>query len=133
MGKQIGTILLTTLLALLVWVWAEGESLNEERVTTPLKIVQGELMSVEVVDPNWRGSVMVRIHGSTSSLAAARKELLRVPLELQPGLGGMPATPGEHTLDMRAIIREQPTLDRMGVSLVEVEPALLRVRVRDKR
>lgn len=128
-----GTILLTTLLALLVWVWAEGESLSEERVTTPLVVGGTAQLNAEVIDPNWRGSVMVRMHGSTASLAAARKELLRSPLELPLGLGGMPATAGDHTLDLLSVIRAQPSMDRLGVSVVEVEPSRLRVRIREKK
>jgi hypothetical protein len=133
MIEKIGTFALVTFLTVLVWIWAEHESLSEERITAQVELIASPVIHPpQVQDQTWKGAVLVRLRGSNASLAEARRVLLGSALKLEPGVGGMPATAGEHTLDLRRCLRECPDLSSIGVALVETEPSTLRVRLTSK-
>ena len=133
MIEKIGTFALVTFLTVLIWIWAEHESLSEERITAQIELVASpKIHPPQVVDQTWKGAVAVRLRGSNASLAEARRILLTSAVKLEPGVGAMPGTAGEQTLDLRRCLRESPDLKSIGVVLVDTDPMTLRVRLTGK-
>lgn len=142
--RTIETVAVVSLVTVLIWLWAETESLTTQPVVARVQLVQPS-GPVEGGDPggggaagwpapavlepsDWDGSVRVVLAGSGPGVEAVARELgqpLRVSLV---GLG-VPNAAGVHTADLRRAIEKLADVRRWGVSIVEVEPASLRVRV----
>lgn len=124
MWATLKTILLVSLVTLLVWLWAEAESLSTELISPRIEVVGGSDLLVRSGDETWTGVAQVRARGA--KLAVERlQELLRQPVRFTPGVGGVPAQPGSHTLDLRAALRDHPAWAKLGVTIDEVSPPSL--------
>ncbi len=117
---------LVTAVTLLVWVWAEGESLRRESVTAPIQLTGRSDLVVKAEDA-FGGSVLVELEGSNLAVSEASGFLLGSTLELKPGEGAVPAEPGTHTLTLRTVLREHPELRTRGVAITGVEPPRLTI------
>jgi hypothetical protein len=126
MWSMLKTLVMVGVVTLLIWLWAEAESLSSQVVSPRLEIIGGPDLSARLGDDAWTGAVRVRVRGA--KLAMERlQQLLAQPLRLTPGVGTVPAAAGEHALDLRAALREHPELARLGVTIDEVEPASARL------
>ncbi len=125
------TAALTTLMAVLIWVWAEGESVSRVSITCRVELQAdpaGDLV-YRSDDPEWRGNVTFQVEGSAAGIAAAR-ELRGQTLRLTAGLAGMPVEPGPNRVArLREAIAAIPELSRLGVVVVSCEPSEVPVRV----
>src|SRR5690606_5864016 len=117
---------LVTLVTLLVWVWAEGESLRREALTVPITIAERPDLVVEI-ESTFAGSVLLEMEGSNLAVSEARAFRRASGLELKPGEGAMPAEAGTHTLTMRTVLREHPELRARAVAIAGVEPSRLTI------
>lgn len=124
-------ILLVTALTALVWVFAEAESVRSRTVRFDLSF-EAEPSSrqfIRVEDKSqWTGRVAVGIEGSVTALDAIER-LTRSTLKIAPTSEGIPADPGEHTLDLKTILRAHPLLRAQGVTIESVDPPSVRVEV----
>ena len=123
MGK-VKTAILVTFFTVLIWVLAEGESLQTKRtladVTFPT--TTSESYTVRVADPMaWRGGVELLVEGPTASLEGL-EQALRRPITLEPGMAGVPRESGERVLDLREALREHPWFRSRGVTVLSAEP-----------
>lgn len=122
---------LALLIAVLLWVFAEGESLASRVVTVNIAIAQDATSDVIIRpdDPEFRGTARLRLEGSSRSIdlaAAAVGSRLR----LAPGLPGVPTEPGQRrVLDLRDAISAMPELKGLGSSVAEIEPRQVLVTV----
>lgn len=123
---------LVTLITLLIWTWAERESLRDSRIDGRIEVVPAESREVSVrpADPQWRGSVRISLKGSNAAIDAASR-VLTSTVRLTPGIGGVPAASGEQVIDLREALREHADLRRLGVTITEVEPASMRVIIEE--
>ncbi|MBK7406329.1 MAG: hypothetical protein IPJ41_17420 [Phycisphaerales bacterium] len=129
------TFLLVTFVTILIWAFAEGESLQTKRTVAEIEFppVSGGTYAVRLPDdPNWRGRVELLVEGSTASLDSL-DTVLRRPLKLAPGMEGVPRDSGEHVLDIRQVLRNHPDFRTRGVSVVAAEPPTVRVTVDELR
>jgi hypothetical protein len=127
------TAILVTVIALLIWAFAEGESLQTQRTIAELEVPSRTdgLWAAEVLEgQGWRGRVEVVLEGPTASLDVL-DSVLRRPLRLEPGDEGLPRRTGEFTVDLRMALRAHPELRARGVTVVSAEPAALAVRVQE--
>jgi hypothetical protein len=126
-------IIVVTSLTVLVWLFAEGESLRTVQVQTDM-IMTSEPASGRVIDltePGYgssRATVLVEVEGSNAATDAAER-ILRKPLKIIPGVAGVPLEKGEHTLSLREVVRQHPEVRGRGVTIKRVEPATLRVYI----
>lgn len=131
MLTHLKTAILVTLVTILIWVFAEAESLTSRSVPAQVT-VESEPDSdlvVEVLDgQGWQKRADVVFEGSTAAVAEAEAALRR-PVRLRPGMEGVPATPGEQTLDLFTAMRAWPEVRTKGVTIVRVDPPNLRIRV----
>ncbi|MBX3403316.1 MAG: hypothetical protein KF699_07895 [Phycisphaeraceae bacterium] len=125
------TVALTTLMAALIWVWAEGESVSRVSIACRVELQAdpfGDLV-YRSDDPEWRGNITFQVEGSAAGIAAAR-ELRGQTLRLTAGLAGMPVEPGPNRVArLREAIAAIPELSRLGVVVVSCEPSEVPVRV----
>lgn len=130
MIERIKTITLVSVITILVWVFAEAESLQRRDVRFTLQFVS-EAASERAIqaDDSFRGSITVGFSGSASAFVPA-EELSRVgPLTLAIGSPGIPSTPGEYVVSLRDALRADPALRKLGLTVERVEPATVRVHV----
>ncbi len=130
MGK-VKTGILVTLFTTLIWVFAEGQSLQTKRTEAEVEFptISGEAYAVRVVaDQGWRGKVELQVEGSASSLDGLESSL-RQGLALTPGMEGVPRESGEHTVDLKRALRGHPEFQSRGVTVLSAEPAIVRVAV----
>jgi hypothetical protein len=129
MASTIRTALLVTIIALLIWVWSEGESLKDLSVSPRVTFVEEAPDLVIETGPEWRGLVQVRLKGSTLAIDQA-EDLLSAPLRLWPGQPGVPAEAGEgRVVDLAKAVREIPEIKDLGVTVTDVDPPTVVVRI----
>src|SRR6185503_14008681 len=132
MGARIRTILLVTIVTLLIWVWAEGESLTTQTLNPRISFVgptptgsPGDEAPELIVRPTteaWRGTVRIRLEGSTIAIKAA-EDALAQPVKLRPGQPGVPSDAGETKIvDLTDALRSYPALTQTGVTVVDADP-----------
>lgn len=124
--SAIQTFLLVSAITLLVWLWAEAESLTSSQATPRVELSAAVDLDARVVEAGWMGAARVKLRGSRSAVNAAER-LLAAPLVLATGIGGVPATPGSHALDLRDCLRQHPEVRKLGIAIDEVEPTILRI------
>lgn len=129
MLARLKTCGLVTLIAALIWLWAEAESLKAGSATTRVVFVRTPDTAVRVTDSPSRETVTarVRLEGSTSAIDEAQR-LLASQVELTPGVGGVPGAPGG-TTNLLEALRESRELARTGVTIISVEPATVTLMV----
>jgi hypothetical protein len=128
MVERLKTFATVAVATLLIWVWAEAESVTTQEVRPRVEFVSAPDRSVTIVQPEWTGTVSVRLRGSTAGIDRAQR-VLAAPIKLVGGSGGVPTDPGDYTVDLVPALRAYPELRRLGVSVDETEPASVRVKV----
>ena len=113
--QEIWTIVLVTLVTVLIWVWAAGETRERK---DPLNAT----IHFTVPDPeNWvirpeQQSVVLVIEGSQLALRRAQ-ELLSDPLEIS-----VAATAGRQTINIPERVRQHDELRATHISIISVDP-----------
>jgi hypothetical protein len=135
MWERLKVIGIVTLMTLLIWLWAETESLQTSQLAARVRIQEtrsplpGLPPAAEVVDPpEWNGLVKLTIGGSNAGIRGAQRDLdgerFISVTELGIGIG-----PGERVIDLATYFRELPALARRGIIVTSVDPPTLRVRM----
>ncbi len=122
------TFVVVSLVSVLIWIVAEGESLSIERVEVVVRLIadseegEGEAVAMRpVAEDGWTGRVIVELEGATAEVSRLR-ERLREPIGLSPGDAGVPVDPGRHTLDIADALRQSDAFEGSGVAISAVEP-----------
>ncbi|MCC6284920.1 MAG: hypothetical protein IT439_06395 [Phycisphaerales bacterium] len=128
-GSRVWTIVLVTLVTLLVWAFAEGESLRSDtRQNVRLRVTATPDLTVSLTGSEWTGVIRtLRVQGPSTSIA---KVLDRVSggIEIVPGRD-VSGDPGESTINLREVLSRHPDFAGTGVRVQEVEPATLALAV----
>lgn len=124
--------LVALVVAVLIWVWAEGESLTS-RQTDPIQVIfpveASNDLVIRPIDPKWKGTVRIRLEGAVRVLDRAAGQLGR-EIRLTPELEGMPRAPVDRVdIDLEKVIRGLPALAGASGAVAEVEPAKVTVTV----
>jgi hypothetical protein len=130
MSAKIRTAILVSLVTVLIWLWAEGESLDTETFNPSVMFVQNEGGDM-LIEPyeRWAGSVRVRVQGSKRALTDAKRDLSS-EIRLKIGDRGMPTQPGDQQIvDLAQAIQSLPSVGGQGLSVQEVTPANAVVRI----
>ncbi|GJQ30059.1 MAG: hypothetical protein HBSAPP03_19430 [Phycisphaerae bacterium] len=138
MRTQVRAILTALVLAVLVWVYAEAESLRSQDVSLEL-VIEGSSeppRAVEVGDgaggwlfPGSAVRLTVSIEGSTGAVDALTRRGQGRVVHVAPGSGGVPTAPGAYTLDLRDVLRLQHDFKDSGLTIRKVEPASVSITV----
>lgn len=124
------TLIVVTLVSVLIWIVAEGESVSRERVETSIRLIDGDGgVMIRPLDPTqWNGRLLVALEGSTTEVSNL-SDRLRETMNFRPGDPGVPTEPGRHVLDIAEILRGSRAFEGSGVTLVSVEPESVGVMV----
>jgi hypothetical protein len=125
---------------LLIWVFAEAESLRSLNVPTSFAIrpPTDQRQVVDAVDdagqpiPDGGASRRrtVSIEGPAAAIQRA-ENILREGITLTPGMGEFASSRGSRELDLAAVLRSYPPLQGLGVTIKSVDPPRIRVAVDD--
>lgn len=121
---------LVTIVAVLIWTYAEGRSLQMKPVSFLLGVgaPEGAGRIVQVLDEGWSGRAEVTLKGAAAAVDTL-SELLRGPVRLTAG-AGLPLEPGTHVVSLKdALLAEYPAFREHGVSITTADPANIRVRI----
>lgn len=124
--------LVALVVAVLIWIWAEGESLTSRQtdaiqVTFPVE--PSNDLVVRPIDPKWKGTVRIRLEGAVRVLDRAAGQIGR-EIRLTPDLDGMPHAPVDRVdVDLEKVIRGLPALAGAAGAVAEVEPSKVTVTV----
>ncbi len=126
------TVLVAVCVAMLIWVWAEGESVSRERI--PLLVRFASDAASEYIyrpeDPAWSGAVTIEVEGTPSTIAEAR-DLRGKELRLFAGLDGMPVEVGlAKAARLSEAIPSLAELRKLKIVVVSVDPPYATVEVR---
>lgn len=117
--------LVATVVTLLIWSWAYDATRSSGDATGKLS-VRAPAASALFVEPATAMNVTVQFSGPRSAIRAAQ-QVIGAGVELTAGSAGVPSDPGEHTLDLAAILALRPELQAVRVDATS--PATIRIRV----
>ena len=129
-GVSAKEILAVIVVTTLIWLYAEAESVATTSVETFVRISapEGADRVVSPTDPSWTGAISIRLQGARGSIDSAKTSLAR-GVNLALGAGGIPARPGQHSINLQSAIQNAALRDHTGVVVENVEPSTLTVDV----
>ncbi len=133
MWGHIRTIFVVTIVAALVWVFAEADTLREQKaqVALSLRVPPGEALMMEspaASGPLNSVPVEVTLEGSAAQLERVLP-VLRSEVIISPGIEGVPKAPGSYDMDIARVLRSLPLLADAGVGVKQSDPAVIALRV----
>ncbi len=120
MRNHILAIVLITFLTGVVWLFAETESLGEDRPTGRLRF-EGQAGELLVNAGEFDGNISLVLRGSRGAIQRARS-ILDATLILRPGDPGMPDAEGASQVGLLSLLSQHPELSRTGVIVESVRP-----------
>ncbi len=118
------TLTLVTVVTLLIWAFAEVQSLRSEVLTATVLIEPGaESRMVRILDDGWNASVKIQVEGANAAVDDVQERLVstvNVPA---------PQETGQHTIDLRDVLRQSDAFAKTGVTIAEIDPPTLRIEV----
>ncbi|MEM7755218.1 MAG: hypothetical protein AAF297_06240 [Planctomycetota bacterium] len=132
MMRIVRTAVVVVVVTLLVWAFAESESLRSQTLPVGLRLAAADdrLISApegEADGPGWSGPVSLTIDGSASAIDAFRDAVGR-GLEFRLG-EEVPTIEGEGTIDLAVAFARHEAVRTSGVTIADVDPPTLGVRV----
>src|SRR5262249_28674104 len=129
MKPNFKTLGLVTIVAVLIWFWAEGESLSSLVINPRVALSDDENVLVFTPDASFRATVRVPPEGSTTALGRAER-WPAAKSKLRPAHPGVPIEPGERqAVNLVEAVGAIPEIVTSGLSVVDVDPPNLVVRV----
>jgi len=129
MLKHLSTLLVVTVVSALIWVFAEAETLRTRDQPVEL-LFEAEPGTERVIDvaegglavgmPGQIVRCVVSIEGTASALDEMER-IARRPLRVDPA-SILIRAPGEYTIELREVLRDQPDLRHRGVTVKRIEP-----------
>ncbi len=122
-------VLVVTLFALVLWIFAESESLGEYSSLASVRFTPGDSAARLIApDPSFDGTVTIDLVGSKAAISRSEAALAG-GIRLEPGMPGIPASDGRHTVSLIRAIQDYAPLKRTGVRIASVTPQAVEVQV----
>jgi hypothetical protein len=138
MWNFIKTFVLVSLVTVVIWVFAESESLSTAEVRSveiSMLPAPGAKQMVELAQdsPAVHGNIVrvdMLLEGPTAALEVAQR-VLRNPIAVNPGVEGFSIEPGRHIVDLQTVLRNHPDLKlgSSGVSIKNISPETVDVTI----
>ena len=125
--ERIVTILTVTLVTLLIWMWAAGETRRTEREFASLSFIPPTEGSLRIT-PSEIANVEFEIRGPQRAIAKAT-ERFRTLISIPVGAYGVPADPGEHRIRMQDLAEALVAEWRLPVTVLSADPPSLDVTI----
>ncbi len=133
MAERIQGIIIVSLIAVMIWLAAEAESLGTTSVPARTVFLAQDLAGegrIIVSPKDWDGSVTLDLRGSRAALQSARTAL-ESRIELRPGASGIPGEAGEYSVDLLTVLQQIERLRGSGIVIESVSPRTVSVEVRE--
>lgn len=124
------TLIVVTLVSLLIWLFAEGQSLTDASQAVRIDFVDesGERI-VRASGEGWTGVVRVAIEGAAAAVDDA-KAWLGEGIDIPLGVVGVPSAEGEQqVVDLRVALRNLEQFESAGIRVTDVDPATVRLDI----
>lgn len=120
---DISNILIVTLVAVLIWYWAAGETRDALELSIPVsfQVSEGAEGGEWLVDPA-EAQVSVTVSGSRRAVRRADDSLEAVTIQLPPDVD-------KQTLDMARVLQDHPEVEAFGITIESPAPATIDVTV----
>ncbi len=128
MKSRILSIVFVTIIAVLVWVLAEGLTVGTGEISADLKLDPGSNIRAVRISPGdtFTGRIDLTVRGSSTGIDQLSRKL-RDPITLTLGTE-IPFEPGEQLIDLQTALRASEVFKRSGVTLTEVKPRFVRIQ-----
>ena len=126
-GNQLGTIVVVTAIALLIWIWAAGETRNEDTVYARVEIMASSDFET-IVSPTEDQQVAIQVKGSARSIQRLR-QVLSQPLVLTTGSDGIPREAGRHEISLVDAIQNLPLIQQGDINILGTEPSRIDLEI----
>lgn len=127
MAERIKTFLIVTSLAIVVWLFAEAESLGESEVSARIEFPPANSTSLLIRSEPRNPTVRIGLRGGKAALQRAAS-VLEAPIRLEPGRG-LPDTDGRHIIDLTDALRHTQAFAETRVTIEFVRPPTLEVTI----
>ncbi len=137
MWNAIKTGLLVTMVTLLIWVFAEAETVQTEDISTELVLSASPVANraLAIVPAGTESAtdrkITFTIEGAAAAIDRVRTALGREPLTLTPDLPLLQGRSGEVEFLLRDLLRSHPRLRASGVAVQKAEPESIRLVLDD--
>ncbi|MCH8314599.1 MAG: hypothetical protein IIA64_01380 [Planctomycetes bacterium] len=111
--SQLPTYLIVTVVAVLIWLWAAGETRETDERTFHVQFTT-QFPADHIVTPK-ETTITVEIEGSRSALRSAPAMGSPIVLRLDAGLG-------DHAVDLVRLLNDHPDLRDARVSVISTDP-----------
>lgn len=111
--SQLPTLLIVTVVAVLIWLWAAGETRETDKRTFRVQFTT-QMPTEHIVQPN-EMTLAVEIEGSRSALRSAQAMGSPIVLTLDAGLG-------DHSVDLAQLLNDHPGLRDARISVISTDP-----------
>ena len=120
-------ILTVSLVTILIWMWAAGETRRTEREFASLSFVPPTEGSLRIT-PAEVANIEIELRGPQRSITQAA-DRFRTMVEVPVGALGVPATPGEHLIPLQSVVEALITEWRLPVTVLSANPPTVSVTV----
>lgn len=117
-----------TVVSLLLWLWAAGQTRETSSVEALLRFSPGDPERA-IVTPSDAIPISIELQGSRHELERATERLSGKSLTLRTGRPEVPAAPGAHTIDLAAALNRSEEFSSIGVAAISVVPATTSMQV----
>ncbi|GAB4546159.1 MAG: hypothetical protein Tsb0013_04740 [Phycisphaerales bacterium] len=129
MHKQILPVAMITVLTLVVWLFAEAESLTQVQTSARLRFADfGDPAELLATAEDFDENITITLRGSRGAIQRART-VLDNAIILRPGDSGVPDADGLHLVSLRQALQAYAPLAQTGVVIEGVRPQRVEVRV----
>ena len=125
--ERIVTILTVTLVTVLIWMWAAGETRRTEREFASLSFIPPTEGSLRIT-PSEILNVEFEMRGPQRAIAKTT-DRFRTLIEIPVGAFGVPATPGEHQIQMLGLAEALVSEWRLPVTVLSADPPSVTVAI----
>ncbi|MHC5023175.1 MAG: YbbR-like domain-containing protein [Planctomycetota bacterium] len=116
------TMGLVTIVTLFIWMWAAGETREQRNVSVRLLFTAPEADRWDVqTDQDY---VQLLVEGSALALQEATR-LTSQPIVLTLGKDNVPNEPGDHRMDVEAVLGRHQAFRNSGLTILRSEPATI--------
>jgi hypothetical protein len=115
-----------TLVTVVVWLWAAGQTLQTRIIAFDILIESGDPSRSCVTSPA-AFHVSAEISGSRQAVIRASELLSSRTIRMLTGADGVPAQIGEHDVLIKDVLSVSPSIAPLGVDIATVSPAVLRL------
>lgn len=126
---RLGGFGLVSLVTVLIWIWAAGETRETRPFQPELSLQATDPSRMLVSAPGFDGRVRFVAKGSTRALDELQRLVGAGPLPLLAGTGGIPAAEGVSRVQLADAIAALPAIRSIGVEIDAVEPPSIEVRI----